>query len=114
MDTYRWMDIDFASILGGSATVVNAAKQQITKYFRDCENSDRQDAKKIQLMFASKILSSTQKCGKDHIDIYCEIVTEVFSHHLQPETNVKYWTLYANYIRYLHFLFVEKVRHYVV
>ncbi|TMW44122.1 hypothetical protein DOY81_010799 [Sarcophaga bullata] len=108
MDTYRWMDIDFVSILGGSATGANAAKQQIAKYFRDCGNSDRQDAKKILLMFASKILSSIQKCGKDHVDIYCEIVTEVFSRRLQPEANVKYWTLYTNYIRYLHYLLVEK------
>lgn len=104
------MNEDFGPLLKGSETEANTAKQEIAKHFKQYGDSDRQDAKKNQLKFANKILFLISKSEQKHLGIYCQIITEIFSHQLQPEASIQYWTLYANYILYFHYLLVEKVR----
>lgn len=103
------MDKNFESELNGSSGEAISAKQQIAKYFKCYGDSGHQDAKKHQLVFASKILRSISKCENKHLDVYCNIITEVFADQLCPEACAKYWTLYVNCMRVFHYLLVYKV-----
>ncbi|KAM7341680.1 three rows [Cochliomyia hominivorax] len=102
------MDKDFETELKGSLDEAISAKQQIAKYFKRYGESGHQDAKKHQLIFASKIICGITKCDNKHVDIYCNIIVEIFANHLSPEISLKYWTLYVNCIRYFHYTLVEK------
>lgn len=103
------MDNNFELELKGSSSEATTAKQQIAKYFKCYGDSDHQDAKKHQMIFASKIMCVITRCENKHVDIYCDIITEIFADKLSPEISTKYWTIYVNCIRYFHYMFVERV-----
>lgn len=103
------MDKDFEQELKGSTNEATTAKQQIAKYFKRYGDSGHQDAKKHQMIFASKIMCVITRCENKHMDIYSDIITEIFANQLSPEISTKYWTLYVNCIRYFHYMLVERV-----
>ncbi|XP_046810107.1 protein three rows [Lucilia cuprina] len=102
------MENDFESELKGTPAEATAAKQKIEKYFKRYGDSGHLEARKHQLMFASKIMCTIAKCENKHMDLYCNIIIETFADHLCPEASVKYWTLYVNCIRYFHYLLADK------
>lgn len=104
------MDKNFEPELKGTLEQAINAQQEILKYFKRCGESGHQDANKHQLVFACKIASAITKCKETHMDIYFHIITETFGDKLKPECNLKYWTLYVNCIRYIHYTLVTKVR----
>ncbi|KAI8117498.1 hypothetical protein FF38_13333 [Lucilia cuprina] len=102
------MENDFENDLKGTPAEATAAKQKIEKYFKRYGDSGHLEARKHQLMFASKIMCTIAKCENKHMDLYCNIIIETFADHLCPEASVKYWTLYVNCIRYFHYLLADK------
>uniref|UniRef100_A0A1A9X492 Protein three rows n=1 Tax=Glossina brevipalpis TaxID=37001 RepID=A0A1A9X492_9MUSC len=101
------MDKDFQEELIGTQKQAIAAKQQIADLFEKFNKSEDLGAKN-QLIFATKTLRTISRCEGKHLHIYSDILNNIFGTQLKPEASEKYWTIFVDYVRHIHYLFVDK------
>lgn len=100
------MDRDFQEELIGTEKQAIDAKGQIAKSF---ELIGKSGGAKNQLIFAAKILRAISRCEAKHLHIYSDILNNIFGRQLKPEASEKYWIIYLDYFRHIHYLLVDKV-----
>uniref|UniRef100_A0ABK9NBQ0 Protein three rows n=1 Tax=Glossina morsitans morsitans TaxID=37546 RepID=A0ABK9NBQ0_GLOMM len=99
------MDRDFQGELIGTEKQAIDAKGQIAKSF---ELIGKSGGAKNQLIFAAKILRAISRCEAKHLHIYSDILNNIFGRQLKPEASEKYWIIYLDYFRHIHYLLVDK------
>ncbi|KAL9873397.1 three rows [Glossina fuscipes fuscipes] len=99
------MDKDFQGELIGTEKQAIDAKGQIAKSF---ELIGKSTGAKNQLIFAAKILRAISRCDGKHMHIYSDILNNIFGRQLKPEASEKYWIIFLDYFRHIHYLLVDK------